>query len=223
VLRKRSGDEIVVVDSAAQTFRAVLEVRKRAVIAHVNELIGRATPTRMRVAVAQAIPKGEKLDFAVEKLTELGASEIVPFVSERSIAGAKRAKLDRWRRIAKAAAAQSGRSDLPAVSDPLTFDALLASFARYDVVLLAWELAEKRTQLREILPGLLLRATSVLAVIGPEGGLSHDEASRALEHGARLVSLGSRILRTETAGIVLLGIINYEAGEPGEGVVVNDG
>ena len=151
------------------------------------------------------------MDVVVEKATELGASAILTFCSERTIArGVGDSKLERWRRIARGAAEQSGRTEIPAVRGAADeFEALLARFSAYDRVLFAWE-SEERRPLRERLPSLLAGVRSVLVVIGPEGGFSHAEADAARARGAEVISLGERVLRTETAALVLLAILNYE-------------
>lgn len=213
VLRKRTGDRIEVIDSATQRFSAILNVDGRSVRATLAEHIVRTAETAsIAITVAQAIPKGQKMDFVVEKLTELGVIEIVPFFSERTIASrVERPKVERWRRLAKTAAQQSGRVQIPLVAPPEDFPALLDRFARFDRVLFAWEVAKEECPLRDRLPQLLAGAGSILVVIGPEGGFSSSEAAHAQNRGAHLVSLGPSILRTETAALVLVAIINYVA------------
>lgn len=209
VLRKKSGDAVEIIDSAAQRFAATLSIDNRRVSALLGNVIAGAAESRLSVSVAQAVPKGQKMDFVIEKLTELGVREILPFFSERSsVDDVGAGKLERWRRLAQTAAQQCGRATLPAVEPPQTLEAIIARFAGYDRVLLAWELAET-VPLRDRLPGLVAGAASVLIVIGPEGGFSSDEATAARAAGAELISLGSRILRTETAALVLTAILNY--------------
>jgi len=213
VLRKRTGDRIEVIDSATQRFSAVLKVDGRSVRATLAEHVARTAPTAsIVITVAQAMPKGQKMDFVVEKLTELGVIEIVPFFSERTIASrVEHPKVERWRRLAKTAAQQSGRVKIPRVALPEDFPALLDRFALFDRVLFAWELTEGEPLLRDRLPQLLAGAGSRMVGIGPEGGFSSEESARAAAAGAQLISLGSRILRTETAGLVLLALLNYLA------------
>ncbi len=210
VLRARDGDEIELVDSAAQCFTATLRIDGEHVQALLAKLHATQTDATVTIDVAQGVPKGQKMDFVIEKLTELGVASIVPLVTERTVvrdAGAS--KLERWRRLARGAAQQCGRSDIPPVGDPIAFDALLARFSSYDAVLMPWEVAQARPP-REMLPQLLAGARRVLVVIGPEGGFSHLEAERAAAAGAHLISLGRRILRTETAALVTVALIDYE-------------
>ncbi|MDQ2858301.1 MAG: RsmE family RNA methyltransferase, partial [Candidatus Eremiobacteraeota bacterium] len=170
-------------------------------------------PARLRITLAQGIPKGQKMDYVVEKATELGIARLVPFASERTLGDTARdGKVERWRRLARTAAQQSGRADVMEVGPPVPFAELLEQCNAFDLALVPWELAV-HVPLRERLPGLLAGKRTVCIVIGPEGGLSHEEARRAEMAGGRLVSLGTRILRTETAGLVACGALLYESGD----------
>jgi 16S rRNA (uracil1498-N3)-methyltransferase len=214
VLRKRTGDEIEVCDSGGRAYLATLRVDAddvRAVLA--GELSGAPRPA-LDLVLAQGVPKGAKMDFIIEKATEIGVGRILPFVSERTQGtSAERAgKLERWRRVARAAAQQCGRSDVPAVEAPVDWAGVCALMPGVDLGLVPWELAP-REPLRLRLPGLLEAARSVLIAIGPEGGFSHAEVERARAAGAVAVSLGHRILRTETAGLVACSALLYANGD----------
>ena len=211
VLRLQPGDALELVDSSGALFAATIESTNGTVSARVDRLLTRGEPQTLRVDVAQGVPKGQKMDYVVEKLVELGVERIVPLLSERVQVEPGAAKIERWRRIAKSAAEQSGRSAIPDVSDPLAFDALIETFPAYDVVLFPWEVAASEP-LREVLPSLLDGARRVLVAIGPEGGFAHDEAERAAAAGARVISLGSRVLRTETAALAVVAILQYICG-----------
>jgi 16S rRNA (uracil1498-N3)-methyltransferase len=212
VLRKRSGDSIEIVDSSAQRFAATLQIEGRNVRARLLESYAPAEKQALEITVAQALPKGQKMDFVVEKVTELGVAAIIPLYSERTIVSdAGNAKLDRWRRLAKTAAAQCGRDRIPEIAEPQKLETLLESFSAYDTVLFPWELAAQGP-LRDVLPGLLGNSRRVLVIIGPEGGFSHAEAEAAQRAGAQLITLGPRILRTETAALVTVAVLNYVSG-----------
>ncbi len=211
VLRKRSGDTVEIVDSTATAYAARLEIERRAVRVRVLAPMRASAPIRsaVEVTVAQAIPKGQKMDFVVEKLTELGVGSILPFASGRSVVtGSGTAKIERWRRLAHTAAAQCGRCDIPPVEEPLSWNELLARFPSYDRVLFPWELAEP-APLRHTLAAAIEGASRILVVVGPEGGFTHDEARLAAAGGATVLSLGRRILRSETAGLVVLAAIAF--------------
>lgn len=212
VLRLRNGDVIEVVDSAGSIFAATLETKDGALHARLGEAHAPAVTARVAIDVAQGIPKGQKMDFVVEKLGELGVRTLIPLQSERTIVqdlGA--AKLERWRRLARSSAQQSGRTDLLAVTDPLPFAQLCLRFSEYGAVLFPWEVAEPQS-LREHLPAIIRDARRILVVIGPEGGFSHGEAESAQAAGAHLLSLGPRILRTETAALAVVAVLGYELG-----------
>jgi 16S rRNA (uracil1498-N3)-methyltransferase len=211
VLRLHDGDTIEIVDAAGQAFDARVHIGPAGVRADLFELRAPSTVTSLRVDIAQGIPKGAKMDFVIEKATELGASAILPVYSQRAVVqdlGAS--KLERWRRLAKTAAAQSDRRDVPEVADPQRFDALVERFANYDLVLMPWEKASA-DPLRENLPQWLEGVRRILVVVGPEGGFDRREAESAQGAGARLISLGERILRSETAGLAMLAVLAYAA------------
>ena len=208
VLRLRRGDRIEVIDSTATAFSAAIETTGSVVRASLLCVLGdRATRERLQVQVAQAAPKGTRMDFVVEKGTELGATAFLPFYCERSVTRSLgEEKLARWRRLARSSAQQSGRRDVPEIRAPVDFEALLDTFDSYDAVFFAWELAPPHS-LGEALARALPRSGRVLVVVGPEGGFTHAEADGAARRGATLLSLGSRILRTDTAAVALLAVI----------------
>jgi 16S rRNA (uracil1498-N3)-methyltransferase len=209
VLRLREGDRIEIVDSTATAFAAAISAIGRTVRARLIEPLDerRDEGARVEFDIAQAVPKGRRMEFVVEKGTELGASAFVPFFCERSVRrDVGPATLERWRRLARSAAQQSGRRAVPQVLEPLSYDALLARFARYAAVLFAWELAPQ-VPMREQLGGLIPACGRVLVVVGPEGGFTHNEAESAATHGAALIWLGARVLRTDTAAVALLAVI----------------
>lgn len=209
VLRLQRGDRLEIVDSAATSFEAAIGEAGSIVRA---ELVGLAamrndSNAELTCDVAQAVPKSRRMELVIEKGTELGARTFLPFYCERSVARSLGAeKLARWRRLARSAAAQSGRVDVPVIAEPLEFNALLERFAHYARVLFAWELASRVPLQQRLLQALPARG-SVLVVIGPEGGFTHSEADAAEARGAVLVSLGARILRTDTAALALLAVI----------------
>jgi 16S rRNA (uracil1498-N3)-methyltransferase len=214
VLRGASGDPIEIVDSSGHRYAATLQLDGTAAHATLRAELAAPASAVLRVTLAQGIPKGAKMDFVVEKATELGVARILPFASRRTIGGAssREGKVERWRRLAKSAAAQCGRRDVPVVNEPVGFAELVAAFDAYDLVLVPWELAPA-VPLRERLPPLLDGVREVLVAIGPEGGIAQEEAEEATRHGARLISLGSRIFRTETAGLVACAALLFASGD----------
>lgn len=213
VLRASAGDEIEIIDSSGRAYAAeVLFEDERIRARLLTEKTPLPAPT-LHITLAQGLPKGAKMDFVVEKATELGVARIVPFTSERTVAGAApNGKRRRWERLATSAAQQCGRSDVPIIEASAPFADVCARFGQFDLALVPWELAAG-TALREGLPQLLAATHTVLIVIGPEGGLSAQEAAAAQAAGGRTVSLGARILRTETAGLVTCSALLYASGD----------
>lgn len=213
MLRARDGDPVEICDSGGRSFDATLTIEGPRVRATLRAVREQPPAPRLELTLAQGLPRAQKMDYIVEKATELGVARVVPFSSERSVAAnASSSKLERWRRIARTAAQQCGRTDVPAVESPVGWNDVCATLSQYDVALVPWELAE-HVPLRERLPELLHGARSALVAIGPEGGFAQAEVSRALESGAHAVSLGRRILRTETAGLVVCSALRYAGGE----------
>ncbi|MCF6095930.1 16S rRNA (uracil(1498)-N(3))-methyltransferase [Thermovorax subterraneus] len=173
-----------------------------------------------RITLFQGIPKGQKFDFILQKNTELGVSEFVPVITERTIVEIGRDKIkdrtERWNKIVKEAAKQCRRLDLPKVHGPIEFDECIKTLKKYPLVLVLWE-EERKTFLKPFLSSLSEKIEEIAVLIGPEGGFSEDEIIKAKEIGAVTVSLGRRILRTETAGFAVSTVLMYEFGDFGEG------
>jgi 16S rRNA (uracil1498-N3)-methyltransferase len=212
VLRARSGTDVEICDSAGQTFAGRINALRPQVAVALLARTARPAEATLELVLAQGVPKGAKMDFVVEKATELGVRRIVPLLTERTQGDPGSARLERWRRLARTAAQQCGRTMIPEIARPVSIDDVVRAADADTRVLIPWELAE-RTPLRERLPEVLAGATRVVALIGPEGGFSHAEVARCSEAGGIPLSLGARILRTETAGIVLLSAVLYAAGE----------
>lgn len=216
VLRLKPGDLITVFDDTGWEHEAVI----RSVAGAQGEVeIIRSYQTQrespLRLTLAVGLTKGEKIDFVVEKATELGVQTIVPFASahavpkldERKIAG----RTERWRKIALSATKQCGRVQVPEVLPLMPFEDLLAHAQPAAAKLLCWE-RETEQSLRhahEKLPD----AKALLIAVGPEGGFSPIEAERARQHGFERVHLGRRILRAETAAITALSLVQFLWGD----------
>lgn len=218
VLRLKTGETLLLADGcgheAIATIKAI-EIEGIVVTLQPCYSLPAAEET-LPVTLCQGLPKGEKLDLILQKATELGVSRIVPFAAERSVvrlAGDRLSKrVSRWQKIAQEAARQSERLSVPSVG---FYDNLAALLTKEEgaLKLLLWE-GEKEQGLRELLDRSE-KPASVAIVIGPEGGLSGAEAAEAVEAGYIPVSLGGRILRTETAGLAVVSILQYLWGDLG--------
>lgn len=224
VLRLKPGDAITVLDGANREYRVQLEEVNSG---HAEGLILRSclrqTEPRVSLTLAQCLPKGDKMELVLQKGTEIGYSAFIPVVSERSIVklDGERAvkKGERWRKIVQAAAEQSGRARLPEVYPIHSWQQLCDRFTDFDLVLIPWE-GEGTAGLKETLKTKniaegsdLSNAPSILIIIGPEGGLAVTEVEKARNYGALTVSLGPRIMRTETAGLASGVAVLYESGD----------
>ncbi|OGB88810.1 hypothetical protein A2625_02055 [candidate division WOR-1 bacterium RIFCSPHIGHO2_01_FULL_53_15] len=205
VLRMKIGDEVELLDGSGKIYSAkIVRIGKDKVETEiVSEKLEESEP-RIKITLAQALPKGQKMDFIIEKAVELGASKIIPLTTERTIA--KNAKPERWQKLAKEAAEQSGRALIPEVSPLTRFEEVLKMRNQFNLALIPWELEREMT----LKSALVHRPSSILVLIGPEGGFSHNEITLAKEGGFISVSLGRSILRAETAGLAVLSAIMYE-------------
>lgn len=203
VLRLGVGDEICAMDEAGGRFAAVIEeIGGDAASVRLAQALPSNEPP-VRLTLYQGLPKSDKLDFIVQKLTELGAAKVTPVKMERCVVksdakdGAKRR--ERLEKIAREAAKQCKRACATEIAEPMTWKQCFSEMERHDLLLVPWEDAEGLTLkcVYEELP----QARDIGVVIGPEGGMSVEEVDALRARGARIVTLGPRILRTETAAV----------------------
>jgi len=215
VLRLGPGDEFSATDGAGAEYRLRVEQlgrdRGRALV------LGRTEPLRestLDLVLAQALPKGDRFSFVLEKAAELGVRGIRPLLSARTVAagGVGPAAAARWRRIVESAVAQSGRTCLPVVHPLCAFEEMIADPNLPELRLLLWEHATEG--LREVIDSRPA-PRSVLVAIGPEGSWSEQEMRRARHAGFIAVRFGPRILRTDTAGIAALAVLQSRWGDLG--------
>ncbi len=212
VMRMRKGDQIICSNGQGRDVLAEIDsVQGQMVLAKILEELPADRELPVHVTIAQSLPKGEKMDWIVQKSTELGARCIIPFISARTVvqwdASKISKRLHRWRRIAKEAAEQSQRSILPIIETPVDWSQLIAKSREMNLVMIAYE-GEGTTPLNKVLPACQ-PGGNILLVIGPEGGFEPEEVEIAMASGMKAVSLGRRILRTETASLYGLAAISY--------------
>lgn len=216
VMRLKTGDQIVCFTKDGKTALCMIaEITDEKVFANVVKWEEQGTELPVKIAIASGLPKGDKLEWIIQKGTELGAHEFVPFLAARSIVkwDEKKAakKVERWQKIAKEAAEQSYRSKVPMVFSPVSFKNLLVTAKDYDIRLVAYEEEAKQGESAILAKTLreLKQGQSLLIVFGPEGGLSHEEISLLTENDFSVCGLGPRILRTETAPLYFLSAVSY--------------
>lgn len=212
VLRLRPGESVTLCNGKGTDFDCSIEtVEKDAVVCHVRDSHPAETEPRQQLTLFMALPKSDKMDFIVQKAVELGAREIVPYLSKNCVSRPDKTekKVERWQKIALEAAKQCGRGYLPAVGAVVSFEQAAVQAAQSQTALFFYE-NERQTGLHDaLLHGV---GETVSLMIGPEGGFAPEEAAFAAETGLTSVSLGTRILRCETAPIVALAAVLYAGG-----------
>jgi len=220
VLRLVDGDRIVVAGRDGRVAEATV---RSATLERVTADVGPAIerPRRPRVVLAAGVARRERMEFTIQKSTELGVAEIWPLASARCVVRLDEDRAgrrgERWRRIAEEAAKQSQRPDVPLVRDAMSVNELLAEAGRFDVVLVPWEeAASTAVGIGKALDAHNASAdAAVLVVVGPEGGFEPAEVAALQDAGASIVSLGDTVLRTETAAVVAVALTAYELGALG--------
>lgn len=218
VLRKKTGDEINVLNGKGEEYLAkVVEIGPSTVIAEIVSVVERPTEPRVILNLIQGLPKADKYEWIIQKNTELGVRRFQPVITERSMirldADARQKKWDRWNKIIKSAAGQSGRQIIPEL-DMIKDWGLLIKNLRPGLTIIPWE-GERKNSLKAVLEAEKVLPTEVNILIGPEGGFSMNEVEEAVANGAIPVTLGPRILRTETAGLVAAAAVLYHFGDLG--------
>ena len=211
VLRMKTGDALLLCDGQGAEYQVTIAEISKSEIK--TEIVSqrRREITAPRITLGQGLPKSDKMDWIVQKATELGVANIVPLATERTIVKIRdeEKRISRWQKIAREAAMQSNRVDIPAIGQVVSFKDFLRiqNSEPRTLLLLPWE--EGTTPIKGVLRGNQ-DITRIVVLIGPEGGFSSVEASLAREKGFHAVSLGPNILRTETAAIAVLSMIGYE-------------
>ena len=220
VLRLRAGDEMALFDGSGTDARVRIDVvTARTVTGSVVERAPGPAEPRVRVSLYQSITKGERFEWLLEKGTEIGVSRFVPLITARAVVrtGGEGNRMERWRRIVVEATEQCERSRVPDIEPPTSFDDALRTAT--GVLLLPYEAAgeAERTVQAAIDASIdeLFACDEVSVFIGPEGGYEPAEVERAKEHGALVVTMGERVMRSETAGLVAATLVMHAVGELG--------
>ncbi len=216
VLRPRVGDLITLTDAQGRDFRGrIFQCSKERASVLIFEAFPFSTESPLEVILLQALPEKEKMEWIIQKTTELGVCTIVPFKSLKSISleerEAKQKKAHRWQEIATRAVRQSRRARVPRVEKYCSFVEALAYCREEGLKMLLWEKGGQ--SLKNILKTFLPRR--IYLMVGPEGGFAEEEVGWAKRDGFIPIKLGERILRTETAAISLVAILQYELGDLG--------
>jgi RNA methyltransferase, RsmE family len=217
VLRMRVGESITVCDGQGSEYNCEIAGYEEGLCRlAIRERISSVVELPIEITLYQGLPKKDKMELIIQKAVELGAARIMPVLCERTIVKLEdpkkeQRKMERLRAISESAAKQSGRGILPEIADPKRFaDAIRDAKERGCVILVPYENALGMRATEEAVREAM-KAGKIAVFIGPEGGFSREEIAVAEENGARVISLGRRILRTETAGIAVLSALMLQA------------
>lgn len=217
VLRKQIGDKLEICNQeTGNTYKCeIVEIKEKEIINNIIEETSNKE-SKIKVDIYQGLPKADKMELIIQKSTELGVNSIIPVNMKRCVVKlddkTENKKIERWQKIAESAAKQSGRNMVPQIHKIIKVEELASLAENYDSVIVCYE-NEKINSLKSQLLKLKEQKNSdirIAVVIGPEGGLEEKEVDYLKQNGAKIVTLGSRILRTETVALNLLSIIMYE-------------
>lgn len=217
VLRLSVKDAITICDGAGKEYECTIAViEKDRVLADIQDINQNAAELPCKITLFQGMPKSDKMELIIQKAVELGASEIVPVMMKRTVVKLedkkKEKKRERYQAIAESAAKQSGRGVIPDVNAFLTFSEALQYAEDFDILLVPYESAKGISYAREMIDvaAHLPEGSKIGIFIGPEGGFAKEEIDAATKAGAKIITLGNRILRTETAGLAVLSILMFQ-------------
>ncbi len=214
VLRMRTADGLSVSDGQGRDYYCHIEqMDPEKICLRIDNSWDSYVELPVRLTLFQGIPKGDKMELIIQKAVELGAYRVVPVYTERTVVRLdpkkEEKKLKRWQMISESAAKQAGRGRVPQVGPAMTWQEALELSRKMDGCLIPYERAKGMNVSRETIRSM--KGCASLAVfIGPEGGFSEKEIGTAMEAGAKPITLGKRVLRTETAGLAILSILMYE-------------
>ena len=213
VLRMKVGEEIAVSNGEdGREYRCGIEEIGEEIICSLRFIKEDGVELPSKITLFQGLPKADKMELIVQKAVELGVYEISPGETKRAVVKLddKKAakKVERWNAISEGGAKQSGRNVIPEVKPVMTLKEAIQYAESLDVILIPYELAEGMEETRQVIESIHPGQT-IGIFIGPEGGFETQEVEYAINHGAKAITLGKRILRTETAGLTTLSILMY--------------
>lgn len=219
VLRAKKGDELQICNSQnGENFLCEInDLENENIICKIKEKINKNVESNIEVTIFQGLPKSDKMEYIIQKSVELGVHDITPVEMKRCVVKLnekdKIKKIDRWQKISEVAAKQCGRNIIPNINQIINLKNVCNLFDKYDIVLVAYENENKNTlknELEKIKQKYNNREIKIGVIIGPEGGIDSEEIKMLQENGAITITLGKRILRTETVALNVLSIIMYE-------------
>lgn len=217
VLRMKVGEEILISDGTGKDYVCeIASLSDEEVIANITDFLAEGRELPVELYLFQGLPKSDKMELIIQKAVELGAKAVIPVATSRSIVkldGKKEdSKIKRWQAISESAAKQSKRGVIPEVMNVMSFKEAIAFVNDFDVKIIPYENAKNMDETKKIVSSIS-KGMKVAIFIGPEGGFADSEIDYALENDVKPISLGKRILRTETAGMTILSVIMFNIEE----------
>ena len=214
VLRLKMGEEIMVSNGTDKHYIcSITDISPEQVVAKIVDIDSNSSELPVKLYLFQGLPKADKMELIIQKAVELGVFQIIPVAMKRSVvkldAKKEKNKLSRWQQIAESAAKQSKRMIIPEIYGVMNFKEAVAYAKSLDYNIVPYEFANGMAKSKEVIKSLG-QYKSVGIFIGPEGGFDEDEIDFGKQEGMQIISLGKRILRTETAGLTALSIIMFE-------------
>lgn len=221
VLRKKVGDNISICNkNTSENFLCKIEkINKEQIECRIVEKVESKSEGNIKITIFQGLPKAEKMELIIQKGVELGIDEIIPVSMERCVvkldSKSENKKIERWQKIAEVAAKQSGRDFITRINYVENIKNVCNLVSKYDILLVAYEEEKVNSLKNEInnLKAINKQNLKIGIVIGPEGGISNKEIDVLKQNGAKIITLGNRILRTETVALVITSILQYELGD----------
>ena len=222
VLRLKKEDEIQIcnLDTKMNYIANINEIDKKYVKCKIKKIENTDSETQVNITLYQGLPKADKMEYIIQKNVELGVKKIIPVEMERSIVKFDQKtvekKIERWQKISEVASKQSGRDIIPKIEIPTNIKKICENINEYDIVLVAYEneennsLKNELSQIKITIINNQSQEFKIGIVIGPEGGLEKQDVENLERSGAKIITLGKRILRTETVALNVLSIIMYE-------------
>ena len=219
VLRAKIGDEIQICNKQnGENFLCKIQnIENENITCKIKQKIQKQVESNIEVTIFQGLPKADKMEFIIQIAVELGVYDITPVEMKRCVVKLnekdKSKKVERWQKISEVAAKQSGRDIIPHINNVINIKNMYELIPKYDIVIVAYENEQNRTlkeQLKQIKEKYKEGKIKIGIVIGPEGGLEENDVEQLENNGAKIVTLGKRILRTETVALNVLSIIMYE-------------
>ena len=219
VLREKIGNELTICNSSKEQnyLCEITQISEELIQCKVIKQLENKVESNIKVTIMQGLPKADKMELIIQKSVELGVYDIIPIEMKRCVVKLKdkdkSKKLQRWQKIAEVASKQCGRDRIPKIETIINVKNICNLLEKYDIVLVAYEKEEKNTlkhELKKIKEKYQNQEVKIAVIIGPEGGIAPEELKQFEEYGASSITLGKRILRTETVALNVLSIIMYE-------------